>query len=827
MKYISLFLGLFFFSINSFTQNKTQSNTDLGPQGEIHGIVIDKKDKAPIDYANVIVYKSKDSSMVTGALTNSKGKFLIEKLIPGKYFVKVNFIGFGIKSITNLIIIPPDKLSLNLGTIELETTATNLGVVNISGEKDQIEYNLDKKVINVDKNILATGGTALDVMQTIPSINVDIDGTVSLRGSSNVTIFIDGRPSGLTSLDQMPAAQIDKVEIVTNPSARYDPDGMSGIINIVTKRKKEPGYNGMVSGNVSSNGQYSGSVNLGYNRKKFNLYANVDLRRNRFKSTSDTYRELFVNDTTTFFDQYNNSLRKGFYGNFKAGTDIFINPKNTLSFYGVYNFRRGKPSDTTSYKNFDFNDVLSDFYKKGSTGKSINDGFEINIDYKKTFKNKGQELTANLFYSNSGWDSYSDLNTLWFSPDQIPIDSTLHNQNTVNTNKSISYNGQVDYVHPLGKWGRIETGYKGSYRINENNYTLNYLSDEIWQKDTLSSNDFEYDEQMHSAYFIYAGNIKKFKFQLGLRAEQVLTVSDQITSQKTYKHNYLNIFPTVHLKYEFTEHNALQISYSRRVHRPRSNSLNPFVDYTDPMNISSGNPYLEPEFTNSFELGHLIDFKSTSINTTLFYRETENMITRVVDVDSLGVSRSTYSNLDKGSSFGVELIVSQGIFKWWKLNGNFSYFGVKFYGSSNTIDFNDVNTSWTVKINSAMTFWKSMDLQLSFNYRSPVFTAQNSGGYFGGSGGGSQGKQKENYFFDIGLKKDFLKNKLTLSLRLSDIFNTNNYQLETKGVNYTSLVNRKRESRVLFFGVSYKINGGFKQKKRKVTDDNSNDTEEQ
>jgi outer membrane receptor protein involved in Fe transport len=356
---------------------------------------------------------------------------------------------------------------------------------------------------------------------------------------------------------------------------------------------------------------------------------------------------------------------------------------------------------------------------------------------------------------------------------------------------------------------------------------MNNIYEGIQQKDTLSSNDFKYTEQIHSAYFIYANNINKFKFQLGLRGEQVFTFSDQITSHLNYKHNYFNIFPTVHLKYEFTDHNAIQISYSRRVNRPRSNSLNPFINYTDPMNISMGNPYLEPELTNSFELGHLIDFKSTSINTTLFYRETQNMITRVVSIDSLGVSKSTYSNLDKGSSFGIELIVSQGLFKWWKINGNFSYFGVKFYGSSNTIDFNDVNTSWTTKINSSMTFWKSLDLQLSFNYRSPIFTAQNSGDYFGGSSGGSQGKQKANYFFDIGLKKDFFKNKLTFSLRLSDIFNTNKYQLTTQGINYTSYLNRKRESRVLYFGVSYKINGGIKQKRKRNADDNSNDYEEQ
>lgn len=825
MKIFSLTLILFAISFYSTAQYKPENKTETGPKGTINGLVLEKKNNTPIEFANVIVYKSKDSSMVTGGLTNSKGKFLIENLNPGRYFVKVNFIGFGIKTITDITIKPPN-LAINIGTVELETTATNLDAVTITGEKDQVEYNLDKKVINVDKNILASGGTALDVMQTIPSVNVDIDGTLSLRGSSNVTIFIDGRPSGLTSLEQMPAGMIDKVEIVTNPSARYDPDGMSGIINIVTKRKKEPGYNGMASVNAGTNGQYGGSLNLGYNRKKFGLYSNIDYRHNRYESEGVSSRDLYVNDTTTYYDQRNNSLRTGNYGNFKVGADYFINPKNTLSFNGVYNLRNGIPNDTSIYENYDYMHNLSEYYKRANKGESNNDGFEFNLDYKKTFDKKGQEITANVFYSNTEGNSYSDLNTLWFDANLNPIDSSLLNQGTINYYKNDRLQGQFDFIYPMEKWGRLETGYKGSWRLNENDYTLNNYYDDLISRDTLSSNEFAYQEQIHSAYFIYANNIKKFKFQLGLRAEQVFTISDQETTQQTFHHNYFNLFPTIHFKYEFSNQHAIQLSYSRRVNRPRSSSLNPFKNYTDPMNITSGNPYLEPEFTNSYEFGHLIEVKSTTINTTLFYRVTENMITRVVELDDFGVSTSTYSNLEKGSTVGFEFVLTQSLFKWWKLNGNFSYFGVKYYGTSNTINFNNMNTSWTTKINSSMTFWKSFDVQLSFNYRSPIYTAQNSGDYYGGSVGGSQGKQDLNYFFDIGLKKDFLKNKLSATARLSDIFNTSKYYLVTQGVNYTSEVYRKRETRVLTLGVSYKINGGIKQKKRKPGEENGNDFEE-
>ncbi len=831
MKYILTILLLLSIALTSEAQNKPGSGGGNGngngmrggeaqtPIGTIVGVVIDKKTNVPVEFANVIVCRQKDTSMVTGALSNIKGKFNIDKVPFGKYIIKVNFIGFKPTFVPN-IMVKPDNSDINIGTVELESSATNLDAVVISGQKDQIEYNLDKRVINVDKNTLTSGGTALDVMQTIPSVSVDIDGTVSLRGSSNVTIFIDGRPSALTSLDQMPAAMIDKVEIITNPSARYDPDGMSGIINIVTKRKKEPGYNGMVSANVGTGGKYSGSLNLGYSRKKFNLFANVDFRRFHSPSNSTTYRELYHLDTTTYYEQDNKNIRSGYFSNVKIGADYFINKKNTLSFTGTYNYRNFLPNDTTSYQNFDMNNIVTDFYKRGNHGKNSNNGFELSLDYRKTFTQKNQELTANLFYSNSKGDSYSDLNTLWFDG-TLPIDSTLLSQTTDNLGVNQNYLAQVDFVRPLENGGRIEMGYKGTYKNNENDYVLsNKMNDGQWVTNMNTSNDFLYQEQIHAAYFIYANSLKKFKYQLGLRAEQAISVSNQKTMEKIYRNDYFNLFPTIHFKYEFTDHNALQLSYSRRVNRPRAGNMNPFINNTDPMNLSAGNPFLKPEYTNSFELGHLIDFKSTSFNTTLFYRETENMITTVINVLPGGITMSTYDNLNKGSSFGLELIYSQGIAKWWKINANLSYFGLKYDGNVNVAGLSKVNTSWTAKVNSTMTFWKSFDVQLSFNYTAPRVTVQSGGDFRGGYSGG-QGKQIANYSMDIGLKKDFLKNKLTVTARCSDVFLTNKYRLTTDASNYYSLSNRYRETRVLYVGVSYKINGGIKQKKRKTNGDDT------
>jgi len=784
-------------------------------KGVVTGIVHDKNTGAPVEFANVIVCKNSDSSMVNGALTNAKGRFTIDNVPYGNYYIKVNFIGYGVQTISN-VNIDDNNTYVNIHTVFLENAATNLDAVTITGQKDQVEYNLDKKVINVDKNLLTSGGTALDIMQTIPSVDVDIEGNVSLRGSQNVTIFIDGRPSGLTSLDQMPASMIEKVEIVTNPSARYDPDGMSGIINIVTKRKKEAGYYGMISANVGTGGKYTGSLNFGYNVKKFNIYTNLDGRIFGMKSYTNSYREVYQNDSTYYYKQLSESKRQGKFGNIKLGADYFINSKNTLSVYGEYNIRRYNPDNFTEYYNLDYDSLLTSYYNRQNNMAGSHGGYELGLDYKMTFNKKGRELTASFFYSNTPSDDETNITTTYYNTDMTPSSEPAWVQRNISDEKNIRLYGQVDYVHQMDKWGRIETGYKYQYRSNYEDYQSFYQdSAGILQYDSMPSNIFENTQQLHSAYLIYANNIKKFKFQLGLRYENAITVSDQQTMDSTYKSDYFNLFPTIHLKYEFTDRHAIQISYSRRVNRPRSGNLNPFIDYSDPMNLSAGNPYLKPEFTNSFELGHLISFKETSFNTTLFYRETNNMITRVLNILDSGMTFTSYQNLDKGSSFGLEFIYTQGIFKWWKINANFSLFGTKYYGESTIEGFNAIHPSWTTKINSSMTFWKSFDVQLGFNYNSSQITAQSRGWGPGGMGGSdAQGKRLANYNFDIGLKKDFFKNALTFTLRLSDVFNTRKSEVITYATDYYSDFNRWSDSRVLFFGVSYKFSKGIKPKKK-------------
>jgi outer membrane receptor protein involved in Fe transport len=664
-----------------------------------------------------------------------------------------------------------------------------------------MEYNLDKKVINVDKDMVSAGGTAIDIMQKIPSVSVDVEGTVSLRGSSNVTILVDGRPSTFTDLDQIPAGMIDKVEIVTNPSARYDPDGMSGIINIVMKKPKDAGYNGMISLNVGTGDKYTGSVNLNFRQKKVNIFANYDFRYFSMKGYTDQNRESTYSDTSSFLDQHQNSGRRGQFNNFKAGADFFINDKNTLTIVAEYGVRKFRTNETTHYTALNYLDNPTNYYVRQTNGINSGGGPEGEINYKKTFKKKNQEFTSNISFEQNPGDNTSLMAYEPYYLDYTPISVDPDLQNSITKSLNTAIIGQIDYFMPLWAGGRMETGYKYSYK----NSDLDYLQENKiggtadWIKDTNTSNNFVYNEQIHSAYLIYSNSIANFKYQAGVRAEYATTISNQKTSGQKFTNNYFNLFPTIHLKYEFTEEHALQLSYSRRVNRPSWRSLNPFINNSDPLNISAGNPYLKPEYINSFELGHLISIKKTSMSTTVFYRQIDHIISRIMTLEPGGVTYSTYQNLNKGQSYGLEFIVSQQVGKWWKINANASVFGQKFSGTQLTNAFKDATYSWTAKINSSMAL-KVFDLQVSFNYNSAVTTVTGQGGRF--MPAGTQGRQAELYFMDIGVKKDLWKNRISVSARVSDVLKSLKYSVVTTGDNFNQSTLSARESRVLFLGVT-------------------------
>ena len=506
-----------------------------GGFGTLKGTIVDETTNLPVEYANIIIYKMRDSSMVTGGITDLKGNFSIDKVPFGRYYVDFKFIGYKNTRVEG-VMINPRQPEVTMETVKLKSVSENIEGVTVTGQKSMLQNNLDKKVINVDRNINVEGGTALDIMRNIPSVEVDVEGNVSVRGSSNLTILVDGRPSQITSLEELPANIISSVELITNPSVRYDPDGLSGILNIVLVKKKTPGYHGMVSVNAGTGNKYSGTVNLNVRQGKFNYFGNFDYRYFSSNGSGILDRQTFGIDTTFFLDQNSKDDRDGLSNNLRAGVDYFINPKNTLSFTASGSIRNSSGSESNNNIQYSIPydvkyDGNDDIYTKD---KSKGTGTEFGLNYKKTFDTPGQELTADLFFSNGVRNSDEDLTTI----DNIANSTFL--QKTTNDGDNWSFTFQSDLVKPIGNGGRLETGIKGIIRKSDSNYIL--LEGDPLVRNDIVSNHFVLGDQVYAGYAIYSNTIGTLSYQGGIRVEDQLKKADQRTTNDVVNASFFNVF---------------------------------------------------------------------------------------------------------------------------------------------------------------------------------------------------------------------------------------------------------------------------------------------
>ncbi len=801
-------------------QAQSEPARQAPPVTKISGFVTDAATERPIEYATIALRNQNDSLIVTGTITNEIGYFFLERIQPGRYDVEVTFIGFN-KFIAKDIKISYQKPQIDLGTIRLKPVAINLAAVTVTGEKKPIEYTLDKKIVNIDNNLATMGGTAADVLQTVPSVTVDIDGSVSLRGSADVTILVDGRPSQIVSLDEIPASMIDRIEIVTNPSARYDPEGMVGIINIILKKKRAPGYNGVITLNAGTSNRYNSSINFNYRFNKLNFFINYDNRFGNMIGGSNQRRSFTLRDTINYLNQEGDFHNNMQFHNFKVGADYYINSQNILTLSGLYNIRRFSGDNFTSYSSLDYQSLLTDYYTRKNDNSHSDDGMEWNLDYKKTFAEQGRELTANVFYSTSSGNHDTRAVQQYFYPDYTPGRLPDLLQNTFSDDRRKVLTVQSDYVHPFNQLNKLEAGFKSTFRRSDSDYRLlNYdYSSNLWVTDTNATNHFIYDQQIHAIYGIYTSGWKKLQYQLGLRLEQAVNFTDLKTTNQTNRHSYFSYFPSGFLRYTFQEGQGVQMNYSRRINRPYSRALNPFVDYSDPQNLSFGNPDLEPEYVDALELSNFWETMRTSVYANLYYRQVNGMITRITELGDDGITYTTFKNLNNSRSYGLELILDHRITKWWRLNANWNFFHSEMNGPYITQKEAQQSTSWNTKITSMITLNRTTDFQIYLFYNSPSLSGM--GGQFGRGfmSGGGQGRTKAMYSVNVGLRKVFLDGKLTMNIRIADLLKSSNFDMVTYGSNFKTYLSRWRDSRMVFLGISYKINEGDRQKKRKQPQD--------
>jgi outer membrane receptor protein involved in Fe transport len=826
---LALLLGL---AVTTAAQQRTGGGTGRSGNpsgalklGKITGSVIDKSTSKPVEYANVTVLRAKDSSFVTGGISDNAGKFSIDKIPYGLYTLKVKFIGYATSVIKDVKATQP---STEVGRVEIAPSTKNLDEVTVTGRKSEVQNNLDKKVFNIDKSMYGTGGTALDIMQSLPAVAVDFDGNVSMRGSS-VTILIDGRPSNLVSLDQMPAHLIERVEVISNPSAKYDPEGMSGIINIILKKNVQRGLNGMVNLNAGYNNKWMGSATLNYRKNKLNYFVNYTLR----SFDGENYQDMWSNNTfggaSTLQQRNTTTNNKMRMQNIQAGVDYYLNDRNTLNTSFTLEPRDMKSNENATGSTSIDGEKMYD-YQRQTWNKSTNHGgFEYDLAYKHAFARDGEELTAefNIDRGNSESDQTSIEQNAKTPANTIAKPLTPYtNQLTNSTEDKTRTMLRTDYVLPLAEKGRIEVGYMLSNNDSKSTYDLAkaYAANTTPVPQTQYTNDFDYRQTVNAVYANYGINIGKFKVQAGIRAENADTHGEQQTENKSFSKNFFDFFPSAFVKYTPNDNNEFGINYSRRTNRPKTWSLNPFVNRADTLNTSQGNPDLDPEYINSFEVGYTRLFNKNSLTLTTFYRKTSGIVATIrQQVDALR-SYTTYVNLNSGESYGAEASANVNLFKWWNTNYSYSYFHTKLTdNSSSVLDSKAKDSdSWTLRATSNWFLGKLLSFQVMYNYKSPVVTT--GAGGFRVMGGSSQGKTYANYYVDMGARYTILKGQGDISLRVSDVFNTNKYISDGFGTNYISYTKNWRETPNIFVGFTYRIND-FKRKQQKQQDPNGMDEE--
>ncbi len=806
-KLLFLFVIFFGFTIISFSQERQTPSRQSDPIGTIKGKVVDDVTEKPMEYVSIQLLRFRDSSLVSGTLTNSDGMFSINNIPFGRYVLKVKFIGYRTKYVDSLFVTPRNP-NVNVGVIHFEPEPIQTMEVEVVAQKDIVTYQIDKRIYNVDKDLNVSGGSAVDVLSNVPSVQVDLDGNVSLRGSGNVTILIDGKPSALLGFDrtavleQIPADNIERIEVITNPSAKFDPDGVSGIINIVTKKNLLLGWGSIVNLNAGTADKYNGSLNVNLRTEKINSALGYSYRAFSMRGSSTGSRNSFFPDTSLLY-QKQDFLRRGSFQRFSFMFEWKPDNFNSISFNSNLGSFNRKLSDSTGYLLENLQTGFKNDYYRLTSSEVPNLSYDFGLNYKLTFEEPEKELNANLMLMRFGGTDESNYNQTFLGSQQA--NKLL--QRNVNDSKNLNLVGELNYTNPLN-FGKLETGVKASLRtlnIDYKFYNYDMISDSF-ALNTSISNNFEYTENLYSGYLTFSNKINKFGYQIGLRSEFAQTRGEQITTDSAFTKDYFNIFPTLHLSYNINPANTLMFSYTRRVNRPMFMALNPFIDYSDPQNLSQGNPRLHPEYVNSFELSDLQYLPNGSLNLTLFYRYTTDIISRVTKLLDSTTTLTTYENLNKSKSLGFEAILNQNLFNWIKMNLSFSYFyldvnGLPQYGIPAR-----KSNSWNVKLNTILNITRDLDLQVNLSYDSPVVTTGGGGMYWRFFTMGSLGKIDGIFSANLALKYEIIPEKFTINFRLMDVFKTIRYNLETTGQGFTSYFNRTRESRVAFLGIQYKFN---------------------
>lgn len=759
-----------------------------GDKYRINGALVDPNNIA-IPFGAVSLYSKADSTLIDGVLTKDSGQFEIIAA-PGTYYLKINIISFREKTVADVIV---NKQDIDLGKITLQTDSKLLDEVVITGERSQMQLDLDKRVFNVGSDLANIGGTAADILDNIPSVTVDPEGAVSLRGSENVRILIDGRPSGLTGISSPDALRllqgnmIERVEVITNPSSRYDAEGEVGIINIILKKNIRYGLNGSFTANWGNPLTYGGSFDVSFRKNNFNLFSSYGYNYRSMRGTGSSFQRFSETDSIFSYSETSTRRRAGNAHNLRAGADYYINEQNILTAVVLYRTGRGRNTSSYTFNDYDNTETLVRTTIRNEIEREPENTIETSLSYRKEFDKKGQLFTADIKFIDNQELELADF-TQTVPNTQQPL---LQRSSNTEYEKNLLF--QADYVHPFSEKGKWEAGLKSTSRTLKNKFLVEEQQDESgWQILPQFDNNLVYRENIHAAYLMAGEQFGKFSVQAGLRGELSDIQTELPDQQKTDTQSYFNLFPSIHFSYELAKNKSLQLSYSRRLSRPGFRDLLPFSGLSNNRSIRMGNPLLRPEYTNSMEAGQLTNWDTGSLLTSIYYRHRTGVIQRLTLVDSVGISHIYPVNMAKENAYGIEMNASNTIQNWWRINANFNFYRAITTGTYLDKEYGSDAFTWTSRITSKMTIVKSLDFQAGVNYRG----AQNI----------LQGRRLPSYSIDLALAKDIFKGKGTVTFSVRDLFQTRRWRTILDEPGYYSNSNNLRNQRQILLTLNFRLN---------------------
>lgn len=781
-------------------------NTGNAPKIKITGIVLDKETQEPLEYATLSLVNKNFPDRIQGGITDVNGKFDLE-IFPGKYNVTIEYIGFDKitlldRTITN---------SENFGKFELDIAAESLNEVELVGERTEVEIRLDKRIYNVGKDITVRGGSVADVLDNVPSVSVDVEGNIALRGNENVRILINGKPSGLVGLSgpqglrSLPAESIEKVEVVTSPSARYEASGTAGILNIILKKEELEGFNGSIILNGGFPTTYGGNATLNWRTKKINIFSTTSYRDSESRGggifESENFNPVrFVNE-----DRDYERNRKSVFLN--LGAEYLFDDNTSLTVSGFIRRSDNGSTNTTEIENLSANGIIIDRFGRYQFEEEIDNSQQFTANFTKKFNDKGHELVIEFQSEISGEDE-----------NDLAENTSTFNQESSTTEEQKRTLLQLDYVWPINENTQFELGYRGNFSFQETDYNVFDLLDSGKTQNIQLTNFLGFTQNVNAAYTQFGQKIDQFSYLMGLRMEKTHIEIDQKTANIYKEKDYTDWFPTLNLSYEFNEKENVTLGYSRRVRRPRSWSLNPFRSLTSLTFFRQGNPDLDPSYSNLVDLGYLKRWDKFTFNGSVYYQKATQVIERITEATGelvvvsqdplveLPEFRSTSVNLSENARTGTEFTLTYTPKRKVRISGNFNIFNSETIGSYKGVPLDREIISWFARVNSSFPLPFGINTQLR--------------GFYFGPRANAQTESKGVLTFSGALNKSMFKDKATLSFQASDILNSSRRKSTTETADFRNYTEFQWRQPTYIFTFTYKINERKNQRRRNNRGDN-------